>query len=76
MHSGLCYPLFAHTGLGFFMHDHEFKRITYRQLPGLQEYLLMAQSSCLVICYRRPPDGREQACYGTKKAVELKKSRS
>lgn len=52
--------------------DREFKRITYRQLPGLQEYLLVAQNSRLVICYRRLPDGWEQELYGAREAVELK----
>ncbi len=51
--------------------DREFKRITYRQLPGLQEYLLVAQNSRLVICYRRLPDGWEQELYGASEAVEL-----
>lgn len=52
--------------------DREFKRITYRQLPGLQEYLLVAQNSRRVICYRRLPDGWEQETYGAKEAVGLK----
>ena len=51
--------------------DREFKRITYRQLPGLQEYLLVAQNSRLAICYRRLPDGWEQELYGAMEAVEL-----
>ena len=52
--------------------DREYKRIAYRQLPGLQEYLLVAQESRLAICYRRLPDGWEQASYGAREAVELK----
>lgn len=51
--------------------DREFKRLTYRQLPGLQEYLLVAQNSRLAICYRRLPDGWQQELYGAREAVEL-----
>ena len=39
---------------------------------SLQEYLLVAQESRLAICYRRLPDGWEQASYGAREAVELK----
>ncbi|MFZ1643475.1 MAG: Uma2 family endonuclease [Candidatus Contendobacter sp.] len=52
--------------------DREFKRIAYRQLPDLQEYLLVAQESRLAICYRRLPDGWEQEPYGAREVIELK----
>ena len=57
---------------GTLQRDREFKRLTYRQLPGLQEYLLVAQNTPSATVYRRLPDGWEQECYGVGEWVELR----
>jgi Uma2 family endonuclease len=57
---------------GTLQRDREFKRLAYRQLPRLQEYLLVAQNARSVTVYRRLSDGWEQKVYGPAEAVELK----
>ncbi len=51
--------------------DREFKRFAYQQLPGLREYLLVAQDRRQVMVYRRLPDGWEQLTYGAGETMEL-----
>ncbi len=44
-------------------YDREEKFGYYRQLPSLEEYVLIAQNERLIEVYRRPPDGRRRwAC--------------
>ncbi|MFZ4790521.1 MAG: Uma2 family endonuclease [Candidatus Competibacteraceae bacterium] len=57
---------------GTIQRGREFKRLAYRQLPGLQDYLLVAQNSRSVTIYRRLPDGWEQERYGPGEVVELR----
>lgn len=57
---------------GTVQRDREFKRLAYRQLPGLQDYVLVAQNSQSVTVYRRLPDGWEQEQYGPGEVVALR----
>lgn len=52
--------------------DREFKRMAYRQLPDLQEYLLVRQDSPGITVYRRLPDGWEMQDYGSGETVRLR----
>ena len=45
-------------------YDREIKGEAYRQLPGLLEYLLIAQDRAEVRCYRRTDAGWEEHGYG------------
>lgn len=51
--------------------DREFKRFAYQQLPGLREYLLVAQDRRQVVVYHRLPDGWEQLTYSAGETVKL-----
>jgi Uma2 family endonuclease len=51
--------------------DREYKRITYRLLSDLQEYVLIDQSKQEVSCYRRCEDGWEYVVYRDEEEITL-----
>lgn len=51
--------------------DREYKRVLYQRLPGLREYLLVAQDRPAVSCYRRLSDGWERIDHSAGESVRL-----
>lgn len=51
--------------------DREYKRVTYRLLSDLQEYVLVDQRKSEVSCYRRREDGWEHVVYRDDEEVTL-----
>ena len=52
-------------------YDREVKGEAYRQLPGLVEYLMIAQNRPEVHCYRRTGAGWEEQRYGPGDTVSM-----